>query len=308
MLLKTGKRKLLAWLQLLRVPNLFTVPGDPMAGFFMALMNSHAVDNYSSLSLVTVLAICILLYCTGLLQNDLFDLEEDRKYRPNRPLPSNLINPLTVIAVALLIAVAAIVSAFANGIETGLIALMLLASITIYNRFAKKYFIGPFVMGLCRGLNLLVGASILGLTGIFSTPVLLSSIFLMLYIASVTYIASSETEYYEGKVKKWVPVAILCLWFLSIFFVVRPEIKLPLMFFFFLGAIAISWTFYCSTFLVFSAPPEVVQKTIGCFLRALLLIQAALIVFSGISPIAVLGGLIVIWFLSYQLSKLFYAS
>ena len=71
-----------AWLQLLRVPNLFTVPGDPVAGFLLATFGVLTPD--------VVLAILgsLCLYAGGLVLNDLHDLDEDRRDRPNRPLPA----------------------------------------------------------------------------------------------------------------------------------------------------------------------------------------------------------------------------
>src|SRR5690242_3666498 len=70
------------WLQLFRAPNLLTVPGDPLAGYLLASFGS--VDDKLSLAIGASLS----FYAGGLLLNDLADLPEDRRERPNRPLPS----------------------------------------------------------------------------------------------------------------------------------------------------------------------------------------------------------------------------
>jgi hypothetical protein len=41
--------KLTAWLQLLRVPNLFTVPGDPLAGFSLAAVAVNSEVSFCSI-------------------------------------------------------------------------------------------------------------------------------------------------------------------------------------------------------------------------------------------------------------------
>ena len=64
------------WLQLVRAPNLLTVPGDPLAGFLLA--------TFGVLRAQAAFAVgaSLCLYAAGLLWNDLFDLEEDRRERP----------------------------------------------------------------------------------------------------------------------------------------------------------------------------------------------------------------------------------
>src|SRR5262245_2678680 len=79
------------WLQLFRVPNLFTVPGDPLAGFLLATGWTHEgrawLDGRAAFAVVA--SVC--LYAAGLAMNDLCDLAEDRRDRPARPLASGAI-------------------------------------------------------------------------------------------------------------------------------------------------------------------------------------------------------------------------
>ena len=77
--------KLRAWLQLFRVPNLFTVPGDPLAGFLIA-----TGGHLDTRALCAVLA-SLAIYAAGLAMNDLADFAEDKSERPKRPLPSGAI-------------------------------------------------------------------------------------------------------------------------------------------------------------------------------------------------------------------------
>ena len=70
------------WLRLLRFPNLFTVPGDPLAGFFLA----GAAAPPGNALLAVGAALCF--YVCGLVLNDLVDVGEDARERPGRPLPA----------------------------------------------------------------------------------------------------------------------------------------------------------------------------------------------------------------------------
>src|SRR5438876_11164896 len=75
-----------AWLQLFRVPNLFTVPGDPLAGFLLA--TGGRIDA----RVVFAILASLFLYAAGLAMNDLADFDEDRRERPKRPLASGAIS------------------------------------------------------------------------------------------------------------------------------------------------------------------------------------------------------------------------
>ena len=88
------------WLQLLRAPNLFTVAGDPLAGYLLAWGGTLQFRT-----LLPILA-SLCFYMAGLLHNDLADLAEDRKERPNRPLPSGGARPILVAMAAATLVVA----------------------------------------------------------------------------------------------------------------------------------------------------------------------------------------------------------
>jgi 4-hydroxybenzoate polyprenyltransferase len=173
-------------LQLLRPPNLFTVPGDPLCG---ALLASHGV---LSRRLLPPLVVSLSAYCAGLVINDLADFAEDLRERPGRPLPSGGVSrPMAIGLAILFIGIALIAAAFVNSallILTG----MLLAEILWYNLLAKKNaIIAPIAMGLCRGLSVLVGAAAIGVP----PPVALAAAGVVTaYIAGVTALARTETR------------------------------------------------------------------------------------------------------------------
>ena len=152
------------WLRLVRLPNLLTVPGDVLAG--VAVMVCTPGRNLlapPTTQIVTACVASLLLYIAGLLCNDLVDQKRDTRERPSRPLPSGAVPRSHVIAGLLASCIGAILLGYytlpaeAVGVETVLLALIL-----SYNVIKQKFPItGGVLMGLCRGLNLLFGASIL---------------------------------------------------------------------------------------------------------------------------------------------------
>jgi 4-hydroxybenzoate polyprenyltransferase len=200
------------WLQLIRAPNLFTVPGDPIAGYILASFG--ALD--SALLLAVTASLC--LYAAGLLDNDLADLAEDRAERPQRPLPSGAARPVTVAIVALLLLVCALSCAAAVSSTTFNVAAVLAAAIVFYNHWGKRVPVfGPLNMGACRGLSVLLGATAAP-HGDFVIPLLLRGrldplfvaiVFVTLYIAAITHLARHETKESVPPDAKWLPVSAL---------------------------------------------------------------------------------------------------
>lgn len=173
-------------LQLLRPPNLFTVPGDPLCG---ALLVSHGVWSWR---IVPCIVVSLSSYCAGLVINDLADFAEDLRDRPSRPLPSGGVSRRAAIALAVLFIVIALAAAASVDRALFMLTVLLLAEILWYNLLAKKNpLLAPVAMGLCRGLSVLVGAA-----AIASPPplALAAAAAVALYIAAVTTLARTETR------------------------------------------------------------------------------------------------------------------
>ena len=201
------RSKLFTWLQLLRAPNLFTVPGDPLAGFCLAWATSGGI-NRPHLRMALAATISLLMYAAGLLFNDWFDFAEDLRDRPERPLPSGRAKPNTVVIAASILLLVALFIARIAGETTLYITLALAVMVLAYDGFLKRFaVIGPLAMGLCRGLSLLVGAAAFGWDGLTDTYVLIAALGLTAFIASVTSIARGETA--ARKVRWYLPA--LCL-------------------------------------------------------------------------------------------------
>jgi len=196
-----------AWLELLRVPNLLTVPGDPLAGAFLAA--DPAAGAPSPVSLAAAAAAALLIYCAGLIWNDLADIAEDRRERPGRPLPSGRVTVRAARAAGSLLALAGIAAAALAGPRTCATAALLTAAVALYDAPAKRSTrIGPISMALCRGLSVLLGAAAAadgaGAARFLPLP---AAGTLFAYIALVSLVARNETRASPAAWKQWLPPA-----------------------------------------------------------------------------------------------------
>jgi 4-hydroxybenzoate polyprenyltransferase len=179
-----------AWLRLLRVPNLLTVPGDVLAGFLLASCPDGA--DWAQLLLLAIPA-GLGFYAAGILLNDLFGYAEDLRDRPQRPLPARQVSRENAAAAAMILTwTAAFAAAFFDALP---VALPLILCIVLYDVGLKRIpLLGPALMGLCRAGNLLLGASAVGDGLSLSPGPIAAAAALALYVAAVTQLARRETR------------------------------------------------------------------------------------------------------------------
>ncbi len=72
------------YFQLFRLPNIFTVPPNILAGYFVTLININNIVNYFDIFILTISS--IFLYIAGMITNDLFDVKKDKLENSTRPL------------------------------------------------------------------------------------------------------------------------------------------------------------------------------------------------------------------------------
>lgn len=272
------------WLTLVRPPNLFTVPGDPLVGALLAALALHVVPLWSSV--YAVMGAALAYYASGLLANDFFDRAIDARERPNRPIPSGAISPTAVKWVAILLSLAGLLMSLPAGRTACAMGLILILASWFYNAAGKKSaWLAPFSMGICRGMSLLLGAAVLGLEGLTSPPVLIAALFLTLYVALITHIARHEADPGATPVPGWcrwaIPV-VLTTWLVLLIF--RPGTALEFNWkslATLLAAMAILWAILWTAQLRPRASPRVIQASIGGLIRGLLFTQAALCASTG---------------------------
>jgi 4-hydroxybenzoate polyprenyltransferase len=256
---------LLAWLQLLRAPNLLTVPGDPLVGFLLA----HSPGS-GLIPAAYAAGSAVLLYMSGLIWNDLADLKEDSRTRPSRPLPSGRVGPRSAATVAAILGIAAVALSFLAGPMTGLAAVVLLALVLAYDFLTKHLPVpGSLNMGLCRGMSVMLGAFAAGSGQAVWQRAIPAAAGMTLYTAAVAIVANRETQKVNLDRLRWLPLGaiIICFsayWLLG-YFTGASVVA---------AGIAVAWIWYWTARLRGRPEPRIVVMTIGSLIGAMLLLQA----------------------------------
>ncbi len=307
------------WLQLFRAPNLFTVAGDPLAGYLLA-----SGGTLQSRALLPILA-SLCFYMAGLLHNDLADLAEDRAERPQRPLPSGAARPFFVGLAAAVLCVTGLLlcASFLFTLTTRWdgplwVGGAIVAVIFAYNALLKRLpIVGPVSMGTCRGLSLLLGAAATlpsGPLDLDPTAVLAAAI-TVAYIAAVTHLARNEMhpETIGGPVKL-LPGLVLAAgalaWLTDRLLVERLAAQGS--FGAFAGVGLLAMAAFAALLLgskLWQHPTMPIPPAIGEFIRLLLPLQAAFCATPGtqVSLYACIA-LLTLWPISRVVSRRFYAS
>ncbi|MCP4379421.1 MAG: hypothetical protein GY794_25025, partial [bacterium] len=154
-------------------------------------------------------------------------------------------------------------------------------------------------MGLCRGLSVTLGLAIcsslhLGMDsperflawenlGMLLSWPFYSIIPMIIYVASVTFIAAKETMTTKMRIRPWLPGITVAVW---MYCVVYPYPQrdnvlsyLPII----IAILPVTVTVVCLWRLKGKPTPQTVQKTIGMLVGNLLLIQAAVVYFNSYS-------------------------
>lgn len=181
------------YIRLLRPANIVTSVADALAGISIAGYFSKDYVAISGLAPVLFACICsAALYAGGIVFNDVFDAPLDAVERPERPIPSGQVSLGKASLLALGYLIVGIIAGFlVNGL-TGYLAVMIAGFVLLYDRFTKhNLLLGPITMGLCRGLNLLVGLSIVPLA-LYEWVQL--GLIPLIYIFAITLISQGEVH------------------------------------------------------------------------------------------------------------------
>ena len=186
--------------QLVRLPNVFTAFADIALGVLATWqLTPEAFDKAWLWNALCLLAASGCLYCGGMVWNDVFDLEQDKRERPFRPIPSGRVSRSAAAMFGVLLLAGGIGWSFLAGWREGgwhrapfLTACILTVVILLYDRWLKRTWAGPLGMASCRFLNVLLGCSLAGNLG-WPWSVHLAMV-VGTYIAGVTWFARSEAR------------------------------------------------------------------------------------------------------------------
>ncbi|MER6165147.1 SCO3242 family prenyltransferase [Streptomyces violaceorubidus] len=179
----TRPSRAVAWAELLRLPALFTVPGDALAG-------AAAAGARPGPRTLLAIGSSLCLYEAGMALNDWADRAEDAVERPHRPLPSGRIRPSAALTAAGVLTGAGLALAAGAGRPALAVAAPLAATVWAYDLALKHTPAGPAAMAAARGLDLLLGAAT---TGGGTRAALPSAALLGSHTLAVTAVSRRET-------------------------------------------------------------------------------------------------------------------
>ncbi|MEO6290015.1 MAG: UbiA-like protein EboC [Ginsengibacter sp.] len=225
-------KKSIAYYKLLRPANIITAIADVLAG--VAIAGYFADSAYSTHAIFPVVLLCfstIGLYGGGVVFNDVFDATLDKIERPERPIPMGIVSVKEGAVLGCVFLLMGIIAAFMVNYIAGLLAAGIAVFALVYDKWGKHAsLLGPLNMGLCRGLNLLLGVSII----VSQVQIVwYVAIVPIIYIASITMISRGEVHggkssllYFGGFLYTVVVLFVLYFsiskneWLLSLLFIV----------------------------------------------------------------------------------------
>lgn len=180
-----------------RVSNLPTVWSNCLAGWLLGGGGTVWI-------LVVICLGATCLYIGGMFLNDAFDVEFDREYRRERPIPSEQISLEEVWRWGFAWLGAGMVILVLLGKSTGVFAIILLVCIILYDAIHKLIAFSPILMAACRFFLYILAASAArqGVSGL----AVWAAVALAAYIIGLSYLARREST--GGTLNFW-PASML---------------------------------------------------------------------------------------------------
>jgi 4-hydroxybenzoate polyprenyltransferase len=208
-----------SYIILVRLPNVFSAASNILPGYFTIVTAvSSSFLSINILYLAGLMTSSSLLYLAGIVFNDYFDFEIDKKERPTRPLPSGKITKRKALTIAISSIIAANVLTLLINWTSFIIAVILTTIIIAYDyRLKHNTITGPITMGLARFFNIILGATpaipTLLLSAASSKMLLFIATLLFLYVIAISILSKKEVS---GKTTNAIIISSLSIVFVDI--------------------------------------------------------------------------------------------
>lgn len=132
----------------------------PYAIFMATMPILGAISNGIFENLLLLLLMGIFANMFGMVENDYFDIEIDKKsqHAKQRPLAMDIISKKEAIAFMLLLLILSIIISLYLSIYSFIFLLLYFLFYTIYNKFSKKYAFMEYSLGIAGSMIFLAGA------------------------------------------------------------------------------------------------------------------------------------------------------
>jgi 4-hydroxybenzoate polyprenyltransferase len=259
--------------------------------------------------------------------NDVFDYTVDAKERPQRPLPAGQISLGRARALGGGMLLGGVVFGGLAGYvipasaepawRSGVVAVLLAICVLAYDAILKKTPLGPFAMGGCRFLNVLLGMSV-GAVGagwplLFQPTHFMVAAGIGIYIAGVTCFAKSEAQQASGRLGLICGIVLMATGVMALaffpkysslpreFFRIEPTIVWPLALF----LMTVSILRRCLV-AVMDPTPNQVQAAVKQCIFSLIVLDAAVVLLVAHWTLAI--GVLALLIPSFVLGKWVYST
>jgi 4-hydroxybenzoate polyprenyltransferase len=176
------------------------------------LVSTFTLTITSVTQILVLVTISTLLYCVGLVLNDLFDYEIDKKERPNRPLASGKISRKVAIVLVIILITIALILSLLISVTTFSISVLLLAIIFGYDKYLKHTKAGPFTIAAARVTNVILGTTA-NINSIETFPQNILLMFVLtitfVYVSLIGFLSRYEVQGFSKNIKSYlIPVII----------------------------------------------------------------------------------------------------
>lgn len=253
-ILRSWREAVRGHLALARISNSPTVVSNTLAG--AALGGIVWPDVRVGLVAVAM----VLFYSAGMYLNDLLDYAIDCYERPERPLPSGIVSPGSVIAMIIALFAIGCILLWSIGPALLLCGLVLIVFIICYDRWHKMNPLSPLLMAFCRLMVYIT--AFLSTSSQHFVPLLIPGELLLCYVIALTLLSKSELK------PKAIQFGIVVMLFLpAIYFMLQLSfLTLALSLFF------TSWVAY-SLALVYRSPGYQVGCAVGQLIAGVALLD-----------------------------------
>ncbi len=188
-----------SWLVLARASNLPTVWSNVLAAGALG-------GGLETGRMAVVLIAASLLYTGGMVLNDAFDAEFDRRFRKERPIPAGILPEARVWQVGWWLLAIGFLGLAVHGPMPAVLSAALAGAVVLYDAVHKRTTLSPLLMAACRFLLILAVAASgeRGVTG----EAMWAALALSGWIVGLSYIARRESR--RGPMAYW-PLAFLTL-------------------------------------------------------------------------------------------------
>ena len=254
---QTAVRQLRALLALSRVSHLPTVWSNCLAGWWLG--------GHGNLAKLPLLFFGVsALFTGGMFLNDAFDADFDRQRHAERPIPSGAISLPSVWRWGLGWLGLGALCLIAAGKTTGLLTVVLLLCIIIYDATHKVLTASPWLMGVCRFWVYVIAGSV-GATGVNGGPIW-CGVALAVYVAGLGSLAQHESS--RERIPYW-PLALLLAPVVLGLIMNPAELRVPAMW---LSLVLVLWTARCVR-TIFQAARVNVGHTVSGLLAGIIFVD-----------------------------------